>query len=284
VSTRYRVLNLSDNNGEGSQLKHDEDAGMRITTRRTALGVLAAAGAAPRLALAQESAPSIKGVIILREGNQLVLRTGTGETRVRILDTTKIESTAGVLGMRRQDRLPTELIPGLPIEVSGTMQGPELVASSITFKPDDLKTAQQIQAGIHGTQQQLASVGELAPVGRASVYFAVGSATITAQGKQDLRDIAAKAKTYRGARLAIVGRADPTGNAEANQRLSERRAAAVRAYLIQSAGVLPGAILPSEAVGETPIFEDPNPPRSDAEARRVTVTVAVSKATLPPSQ
>ena len=60
-----------------------------------------------------------------------------------------------------------------------------------------------------------------------------------------------------------------------------RLSVAVTAYLLQSCGVLPGSLLPAAAVGESPVFQDPSPPRSNAEARRVTVTIAVSKATLP---
>jgi hypothetical protein len=48
--------------------------------------------------------------------------------------------------------------------------------------------------------------------------------------------------------------------------------------------VRPGSLLPSTAVGESPVFEDPDQPKSDADARRVTVTIAVSKATLPPEE
>jgi outer membrane protein OmpA-like peptidoglycan-associated protein len=254
---------------------------MQTTTRRIALGVLAAASALPRMAFGQEAA-TVKGMILSRNGARIVLRTPTGEVPVRIQDSTKVESNAGVFGVRRQDRLPTELIPGLPIEVTGSMEGQELIASTILFNPGDLKTAQQVQAGLHGAEERLASVGELAPVGRASVYFPVGSSTLSAQGKRDLQDLCAKAKTIKGYRLAVVGRADPTGSVAANQRLSEARASAVTAYLIHSCGILPGSLLPATAVGESPIFEDPNPPKSDAEARRVTVTIAVSKANLPP--
>ena len=57
----------------------------------------------------------------------------------------------------------------------------------------------------------------------------------------------------------------------------------VNAFLLQSGGVLPGAILPPTAVGDAPIFQDPDPPASAQDARRVTVTLAVSKASLPQS-
>lgn len=254
---------------------------MLTTTRRFALGALAATGVLPSLAFAQDQT-SLKGMILSRTGNQIKLKTATGEVPVRIIDSTKVQSSQGVLGVRRQDRLPTELIPGLAIEVQGAMQGPEFVASTIFFNPNDLKTAQQIQAGLHGTEERLSNVGELAAVGQTSVFFAVGSSKLSAKGQQDLKAIAAQAKTHKGYRLAVVGRADPTGSASANQKLSEARAAAVTAYLLQSCAVRPGSLLPAEAVGESPIFEDPNPPKSAAEARRVTVTIAVSKATLPP--
>jgi outer membrane protein OmpA-like peptidoglycan-associated protein len=240
----------------------------------------AVACASSPAALAQQETV-LKGVILRRDGANILLRTNTGDVPVRMLDATKVESTAGVLGVRRQARLPTELIPGLPIQATGTLQGSEFVASAIAFNPDDLKTAQQIQAGLHGTQEQLASVGELVPVGRAKVLFAVGSSELTPQGKQDLQAIAAQARNYKGYRLAVVGRADPTGSTAANQRLSEARAAAVTSYLLHSCGVSPGSLLPASSLGESPVAQDPDQPKSNADARRVTVTIAVSKASLP---
>lgn len=248
-----------------------------LTRRSLTALTLAVAVAAP--AFAQDSA-DVKGVIIAREGSLMVVRTPEGEKRVRLEDSTKIESVVGALGVRREDRLPSDLIAGLPVEISASPRGDELVASAITFKSGDLKTAKQIQAGLYGTEQRLASVGELAAVGSTKVYFAKNSSTLSAQGKRDLLDLVAKAKEHKGYRLAVVGRADTTGNAAANQKLSEARAAAVTAFLLQSGGVLPGSILPPTAIGDSPVFQDPDPPTSMQDARRVTVTIAVSKATL----
>jgi outer membrane protein OmpA-like peptidoglycan-associated protein len=256
---------------------------MKTATRRTTLGLAAAACALPLHALAQNQDVTLKGMILDRQGNRIKLKSDTGPVVVRVIDSTKIQATQGLVGLRRQDRLPNDLIPGLPIEVSGRMEGPEFVASSITFNPDDLKTAQQIHAGLHGTEERLANVGELQAVGRAKVLFPVGSATLSPEAKQDLRTLVGQAKDYKGYRLAVVGRADPTGNAAANQRLSEQRAQAVSAYLVQSLGVSPGSLLPATAVGDSPVFQDPDPPKSNADARRVTVTIAVSKATVPAS-
>jgi len=129
----------------------------------------------------------------------VVRTTGGDERRVRLLDSTKVEGVVGALGVRRENPLPNELIPGLPIEVSGNQEGDELVADLVTFKPGDLKTARQIQAGLYGTEQRLASVGELAPVGRTKVYFAKNSSTRSAKGKQDLLDLAADQRPGRAA-------------------------------------------------------------------------------------
>lgn len=254
---------------------------MRMPITRTgALGMLAALLlAAPSPAPAQET--TLKGMIVSHQGSTIVVRSGGADTPVELTDTTKVRSVAGALGVRGEDHPASDLIRGLAVEVTTVQSGGALTASEVTFKKGDLKTAKQIEAGLVGTEQRIDDVGELVPAGRAKVFFKVGSAALSEKGKQDLQAIAAKAKAIKGYRLAVVGRADPTGNVEANQRLSEARAAAVTAYLLQACGVLPGSILPSAAVGESPVMQDPDPPKNDAEARRVTVTIAVSKSSVP---
>jgi outer membrane protein OmpA-like peptidoglycan-associated protein len=51
----------------------------------------------------------------------------------------------------------TALIPGLPVEVDAEGPPNQLVAKNIKFKASDLKTANQIQAGLTPTEQQLAT-------------------------------------------------------------------------------------------------------------------------------
>jgi outer membrane protein OmpA-like peptidoglycan-associated protein len=226
-------------------------------------------------ALAQDAEP-FEGVIISHEGSTIVVRGDNGDTPVILTETTRIRGTSGVLGVRGEDHPATDLIRGLAVEITPVAGAAEVTAAEVRFKNDDLRTAQQIQAGLHGTEERIDNVGELVARGRTRVFFATGSATLTAEGMQSLRAIAAEAQAIPGYRLAIVGRADPTGDAAANQRLSERRVAAVTSYLLESCGVLPGRILPPAAVGASPISQDPDPPRNNAEARRVTVTIAVS--------
>ena len=266
---------------------------------RNTFGALVTAAlllAAGNPAAAQETA-AIKGVIIRQTDTGIVVRGSGGDTPIVLTPSTKIRGTSGALGVRGNDYSRRELIRGLAVEVSAEQVGGQLMATSVTFKNSDLKTARQISGGLVATDEQVAinaagiaensgridNVGLLEPAGRTKVFFALGSSALNDKGKQDLQAIAAQAKTIKGAyRLAVVGRADPSGDAAANQRLSEARAAAVTGYLIQSAGVLPGNFLPAAAVGSAPVAQDPDPPRSNAEARRVTVTIAVSKSSRPP--
>lgn len=251
--------------------------------------------AAPGLAHAQTT---VTGLITQRIGPTMIVHTDSGDVTITVTDATKIRGTEGVLGIRGQDHPSTDLIRGLPVQVTTVQDGSTLTATAVTFKEDDLKTAQQIAAGITTTQAQVAAnsqdisqnsqrineVGQYAMVSRTNVYFGVGSAVITQIGKQDLQAMATKAKTVPGFRLVIVGRASPTGNAAANQRLSDQRAAAVQNYLLTACAILPTNILPVTGLGDQSVAQDPNPPLTDAQARRVTVTVVVSKASqVPPA-
>lgn len=253
-----------------------------IKNTRAALLLATVLCAAPSFAAAAEAL--LKGMIVSRDESSILVKTDAGETRVTFTGDTKIRSTTGALGVRGENKPSSALIRGLAVDVKGEQVGSDIAASEIIFKSGDLKTAKQIEAGIAMTEEgvrrnseRLDNVGNLEAAGRTSVYFAVGSSTLTQASKDELQKIAAEAKKIKVYRLAVVGRADPTGNAAANQRLSERRAAAVVSYLLKSCGVSPAYVLPSASLGDSQIAQDPNPPKNDAEARRVTVTIAVSK-------
>jgi outer membrane protein OmpA-like peptidoglycan-associated protein len=251
----------------------------------------------PGLGFAQE-AQVYKGMIVSHTDNSLVVRMGAEDQTLALTPDTKITATAGAGVLQRESGSAEDLIRGLAIEFRGLPSADGLVAQSVTFKKSDLKTARQISAGLSQTEsgvaankqaiaeqeERLNNIGNLVSAGRTKVFFEVGSATLSDQGKQDLQDIAAKAKDIKsGFRLAVVGRADPSGDAAANKRLSARRAIAVKSYLTESCGVMPGYFVPPTALGENPVAQDPDPPKNAAEARRVTVTIMVSKASVPAS-
>lgn len=247
----------------------------RLMTAIAAAAALAAGSLAADDALAQAR---ITGTITANNGDSLMVRGNEGDTPVSLTPATEIRGTSGVLGVRGDDHPATDLIPGLIIVVDIVPGAPVLTADKITFKNEDLRTARQISAGLVGTEARIDNIGQLEPAGRATVYFDVGSAVLSNEGKRSLDDIAAQANGLgKPFRLAVVGRADPTGNAEANRRLSERRAEAVTDYLMHNAGITPEKFIPTAALGSAPIANDPNPPQSDAEARRVTVTIGVNR-------
>src|SRR5438045_2544747 len=65
----------------------------------------------------------------------------------------------------------------------------------------------------------------------AEAFFDLNAVEPTAASKLALDNIAQRARDAQEARLKIIGYADPSGHADTNMALSERRADAVRSYL-----------------------------------------------------
>ena len=107
---------------------------------------------------------NVQGLITGRTTDSLTLKTENGGKATIILaDNTKVQhpKTRGIghrLGLRKKEVSAAELIPGLKVSVQGTKdnQG-RVVAKTITFKSNDLETAEMIQAGLHPTAQQVAA-------------------------------------------------------------------------------------------------------------------------------
>src|SRR3954462_10104640 len=79
------------------------------------------------------------------------------------------------------------------------------------------------------------------------VYFGFNKATLDASARQVIAMAADEYKRTGGAQINLTGYADKAGQAEHNQRLSERRAEAVR-HELERLGV-PGPALPAGAPG-----------------------------------
>jgi outer membrane protein OmpA-like peptidoglycan-associated protein len=98
----------------------------------------------------------------------------------------------------------------------------------------------------------VAAAATPAPAGAASVSitvtFPTGSATLTSEAEQALAPLGQALSSPQLApyRFRIEGHTDTVGDAGTNQRLSERRAQAVREYLVQRYGVTPSRL---EALG-----------------------------------
>lgn len=105
---------------------------------------------------------------------------------------------------------------------------------------------------------------------KADVFFAYNRATLTAKAGAALDSAAARLKELGATRVRVEGHTDDKGTAAYNQRLSKRRAEAVRTAL---GGRLPGVRISVKAYGETRPVADNDTAKGRALNRRVTITV-----------
>ena len=100
----------------------------------------------------------VKGMIITRTGETLVVRSGEGTTTVVLTADTTTKDDKGLFGLDKQQMGDVVLIPGVKVDVDGASdeQG-RVVAKTITVDGDDLEAAQMIEAGLHPTAEQVAA-------------------------------------------------------------------------------------------------------------------------------
>jgi outer membrane protein OmpA-like peptidoglycan-associated protein len=98
----------------------------------------------------------VEGLIKGRNGDRIILKTIDAPNLVIVLtDSTEVGQVQGVLKARRKEMSMAALIPGLAIKVEGTYDDHnELTATSVSFKGNDLKQAESVQAGLHETKVQ----------------------------------------------------------------------------------------------------------------------------------
>jgi outer membrane protein OmpA-like peptidoglycan-associated protein len=109
------------------------------------------------------------------------------------------------------------------------------------------------------------------------VNFPVGSSKISAQDQAELKKLAQNAVKLTGYIIEVKGFADSTGTAAMNQKLSEDRAQAVVAYLIQQCDVPVRHIVAPGAMG---VYQPTAPNETKAgrtENRRAEVKVLINK-------
>jgi outer membrane protein OmpA-like peptidoglycan-associated protein len=240
----------------------------------------------------------VKGVIVARYGAAMNVKGEAASWTIVLNDETKVEAKKGMIGLRKDTLSITDLIPGLPVEVEMVHNGTALVASSVKFKADDLKTARQIEAGLNPTGQQLQGMqsdqaamqsdqaamskkfGQLSDYdikGDVTVYFAVNSSTVSDDAKNQLKQLADSAVKQKGYMIQVAGYTDSSGNAAFNQDLSDKRAEAVVNYLQQECKVPLYRVLAPEGMGESNPAGSNESQQGKKENRRVEVKVLVNR-------
>jgi OmpA-OmpF porin, OOP family len=126
--------------------------------KTVAVSLMAVCLLAVGLAFGQTNGEKIKskGVITLRTGDTLTVKTADGTYTVVLTSDTKVQRPVG-LGARHKDMPPEVLIPGLRMKFEGVGDDQNrVVAKSVEFDNDDLAIAEVIQAGLNPTAQQQA--------------------------------------------------------------------------------------------------------------------------------
>ena len=237
--------------------------------------------------------PDIKGVITARDGERIKVATADGASTIIALDpATQVSARSGLFGAT--SKLGQEaLLNGLPVTVKTWRVGDaqsngELIASRITFRNSDLKTANMIRNGTSQRfEEQTAATeslrGRLGDIdkynikGTTNVHFDVGKADLSAEDRAQLCATAQQAQTQENALMLVVGYTDSTGGDELNQRLSEKRAARVINYLQQQCGWKPYRMLTPTGMAKADPLAPNDTPEGKAQNRRVAVNILVSK-------
>jgi outer membrane protein OmpA-like peptidoglycan-associated protein len=112
---------------------------------------------------------------------------------------------------------------------------------------------------------------------QATLKFNVGSAKVSPQEQQKLKELAQTASKNPGYLIEVKGYADATGGAKMNTKLSEDRAKAVVNYLVQQGNVPVRRIVAPGAMGEYGPAASNETATGRAENRRVEVKLLQNK-------
>lgn len=290
---------------------------MHTKRLRIIAGLLTLCWVAPMSSHAQGDKVKVKGLIIGRTGDAIVLKTTDGISVTATLDDdTKVQQPKG-LGLRKKQMSAAVLMPGLKVSVEGTSQdSTHVLAKSVTFDADDLQTAEMIQAGLTPTEQRVAAnqenigtnqqniaanteniaankttidasaaeaskrfadLSEYDTKDQLDVHFASGSSEISEADRAALTQLAHNAVNLTGYMIQVKGFADSSGSAAMNQQLSMERAQNVIAYLLQNSNVPVRHIVAPGAMGEAVPVASNETTAGRAENRRVEVKVLLNK-------
>jgi outer membrane protein OmpA-like peptidoglycan-associated protein len=193
------------------------------------------------------------------------------------------------LGLNRTRLALNSLVNGLPVRVETLQSDSGLVARRIELRNGDLRTAAMIHGGTNqrfaaneaateALRGAVASIDQYNVRSTTSVTFDTGRATLSDQAKAELCAAAASAGSIPNALLLVVGYTDSRGSDEFNQVLSERRAGSVVNHLQQACRWQPWRMLTPTGMSEADPAASNDTAEGQAQNRRVTVSILVSKA------
>jgi outer membrane protein OmpA-like peptidoglycan-associated protein len=138
-------------------------------------------------------------------------------------------------------------------------------------------TADAAVAGVNATNKRISDLDDFVVQSTATVTFKVGSALLSPEGKTSLDEVAAAAQTLKGYMIEVTGFASADGDAKRNKALSDRRAQAVKEYLIETHNIPLRRMSTSYGFGELQAVADNTTREGREQNRRVEVKLLVSR-------
>lgn len=138
-------------------------------------------------------------------------------------------------------------------------------------------TADAAVAGVNATNKRIGDLDDYLVQSTATINFKVGSATLTPEAKASLDQVATASTSMKGYVIEVTGFASADGDAKKNKALSERRAQAVKDYLIETHNIPLRRIGTSYGYGELQAVADNTTREGREQNRRVEVKLMVSR-------
>ncbi len=138
-------------------------------------------------------------------------------------------------------------------------------------------TADAAVAGVNATNKRITDLDDYVVQSTATVNFKVNSSVLSAEGKAALDQVAASATTLKGYVIEVTGFASAEGDSRKNKALSERRAQAVKDYLIETHNIPLRRMSTSYGFGELQAVADNSTREGREQNRRVEVKLLVSR-------
>ncbi len=138
-------------------------------------------------------------------------------------------------------------------------------------------TADAAVAGVNATNKRISDLDDYVVQSTATVNFKVGSAVLSPEAKASLDQIATASASLKGYTIEVTGFASADGDARKNKVLSERRAQAVKDYLIEVHNIPLRRIGTSYGFGELQAVADNSTREGREQNRRVEIKLLVSR-------
>ncbi len=146
------------------------------------------------------------------------------------------------------------------------------------------ETADAAVAGVNATNKRITDMDDYVVQTTVTITFKVNSSVLSPEGKASLDQIALAAQSLKGYLIDVTGYASAEGGTQRNKVLSQRRAQAVKDYLIENHDMDRRRFQESYGFGELKAVADNSTREGREQNRRVEVVLGSIAALIKPSR